>query len=146
MTAQRGCQALASGAWGPRRLAEVLDAMRHFQCADVRDELYGVLSLVDWHGSPVPIPDYSKDSFEIAVEILNRYLGNRACAPVEEDVLVWAHQLYKVFALSTQQNTLQEALSIRYANGEIPFAVNNSRPPTQLGLGERATWTLNFPD
>jgi hypothetical protein len=73
---QRGCQTLASGTWGPRKLAEVLEAMQHFHCTDVRDRLYGVLSLVDWQDTTIPVPDYEQDSFQIAVEIMRHTLDN----------------------------------------------------------------------
>jgi hypothetical protein len=123
---QRGCQTLASGAWGPRRLAEVLDAMQHFHCADVRDRLYGVLSLVDWRGTPIPTPNYDKDRFEVAVEILQRYLDERECAPFSEAVVDWAHQLWQVFDISSQDKALQKAVRVRCLLSIVPQAIRSS--------------------
>jgi hypothetical protein len=129
---QRGCQALASGAWGPRRLAEVLDAMKHFECADVRDKLYGILYLVDWRGTSIPTPDYGKGHFEVAVEVLQRYLDERACAPSSDNVVDWARQLCQVFDISLKEKALGQALKARYPRSVIPAALTHDSEPLKV--------------
>lgn len=47
---QLGCLTLASGPQQTRYLWSVLVAIENFRCADVRDKVYGCLSLVDWEG------------------------------------------------------------------------------------------------
>jgi hypothetical protein len=120
---QRGCQTLASGTWGPRKLAELLEAMQHFHCTDVRDRLYGVLSLVDWQDTTIPVPDYEQDSFQIAVEIMRRYLGQRSCAPTSDVVTQWAQQLCGVFTISTEQESVREAIEARLNCAVMPRAI-----------------------
>lgn len=136
---QRGCQTLASGAWGPRRLAEVLNAMQHFHCTDVRDRLYGVLSLVDWCGTAIPTPDYDKDRFEVAVEVLQRYLDERQCAPLSEAVVDWAHQLWGVFDVSSQDKALQEAVRVRCLPSIIPHAIRSFSASLGVNIYEAQT-------
>lgn len=41
-------------------------------CADRRDAVYGVLSLIDWEGAPPLKADYDKPAFDIALEYLHR--------------------------------------------------------------------------
>lgn len=42
------------------------------QSEDVRDRVYGVLALIDWEGEEPIRPDYGKDPFDLAVEVLQR--------------------------------------------------------------------------
>jgi hypothetical protein len=71
---QRSCLTVAAGGVEPFPLADVLEAMKNFECTDPRDTIYGVLSLVklDWPNFKAPFPDYNKDSFVLAVEILTK--------------------------------------------------------------------------
>lgn len=74
----------AWGRIGPKRsliLAGALDlklmapwkAFLHVQdleCTDLRDRIYGVLSVIDWSDQKPIQPDYKKDRLEIALEVL----------------------------------------------------------------------------
>ncbi len=144
IASQRGCLALASGTRGPRRLAEVLDAMREFQCADVRDKLYGVLSLIQWHKIPVPVPDYEKDTFEIAKEVLQIFLEESESAPITGSAIQWAQSLYKLFNISDKQNGVQDAIEKRLSphveqrpKGRRP---SRSSKPDNTWAGTRLSW------
>ena len=75
-----GSLALAIGMKKSLDLSSVLIAMPHFHCADPRDKLYGILSLVNWKDIPVPVPDYDKNSLEIAVEVLGMILADKSYA------------------------------------------------------------------
>jgi hypothetical protein len=119
---QRGCHSIAFGTWGPRRLASVLDAMQSFECADLRDKFYGILSLVDWR-SNVPTPDYGKTCFDIAVEILRIYLDQGACSPLSKRIIDWPEQLCSVFDLSCHDDALRDALKVRCPRSVIPLAL-----------------------
>ncbi|KAH8725749.1 heterokaryon incompatibility protein-domain-containing protein [Phaeosphaeriaceae sp. PMI808] len=136
---QRGCLALASGAQGPRRLSEVLDAMQHFHCADVRDKLYGVLSLVDWIGTSIPTPDYNKDPFQVAIEVLGRYLREKNCAPVYGEDIEWAGRLCEVFNISLKQMALYEAIRVRCLPSDIPGTISALRSGSEIDNINRNT-------
>ncbi|OAL57164.1 HET-domain-containing protein [Pyrenochaeta sp. DS3sAY3a] len=122
---QLGCLALASGAHGLRRLAEVIEVMRHFQCFDVMDRLYGILSLVDWRGKEAPPPDYQKDGFGVAVEILSRYMTDRVCAPMYGRELDWIDELCEVFVVTGKHFLLSKAILARCPEGGMTSTILN---------------------
>ncbi|KAF3769741.1 hypothetical protein M406DRAFT_354123, partial [Cryphonectria parasitica EP155] len=41
-------------------------------CEDPRDTIYGVLAMIDWRGEQPLQPDYTKDRFDLALEVLQR--------------------------------------------------------------------------
>lgn len=51
-----------------RNLLYLLDAL---ECEDPRDKIYGTRTLVDWPGGSIPLPNYSKDSFVLAKEMVD---------------------------------------------------------------------------
>ncbi|KAH7095155.1 heterokaryon incompatibility protein-domain-containing protein [Paraphoma chrysanthemicola] len=55
----------------PMRLPWLLRSMDTFECEDPRDRIYGIRYLVDWEGQAPPFPDYSKDVFSLAVEVMS---------------------------------------------------------------------------
>jgi hypothetical protein len=125
---QRGCHTIATRACKPCTLAEVLEAIKHFQCADSRDRLYGVLCLVDWYGD-VPTPDYGKTRFQVAVEVLQIYLEQALHSPHSLEILAWPEQLFHVFGVAWQDEALQKAIKVRYPRSAIPPAlVYNFKP------------------
>lgn len=42
------------------------------QSEDLRDRVFGVLAMIDWDGAKPIQPDYAKDPFDLAVEVLQR--------------------------------------------------------------------------
>lgn len=59
-----------------RRLLDALYTMSQLSCMDARDRVYGVLSLVQWGRHEMPIlPDYTRDAFELGVDVLARLGG-----------------------------------------------------------------------
>ena len=117
---QRGCLTLASGIGGRRRLAAVLDAMQNFQCTDVRDRLFGVLALVEWgHGTP-PVPDYGKDSYEVAIEVLRLYITDPEHQPVSGMAVEWPRRLLQIFDINVENLVIQKAMIKRYNSQSIP--------------------------
>lgn len=112
---QRGCLTLASGVRGRRRLAEVLEAMQNFQCTDVRDRLFGVLALVEWgRGKPV-VPDYGKDSYQVAIEVLRVYLENPETEPISGMAVEWPRRLWKIFHVKIEEQP--KAAMLKRKNG-----------------------------
>lgn len=127
LQSQRGCLGLTSGARGPRRLAEVLDEMQHFKCTDLRDKLYGILSLVEWGNRKRPDPDYAKDRFEVCVMILQLYLDDDVLAPVSGTYVEWTHRLHEVFDISPEVKAMREALETRYSLPILPETISKTR-------------------
>jgi hypothetical protein len=118
---QRGCLSLASGTGGRRRLAVVLDVMHSFNCTDARDRLFGVLALVDWGRGKTVIPDYEKDSYQLAVEVLQLYLENPRTRPVSGMAIEWSRQLWEIFGVDIQGQAIQNAKLKRYNGDPIPY-------------------------
>jgi hypothetical protein len=120
---RRGCLALASGPRVARQLSEVLTVMRHFECADPRDRLYGVLSLVDWHesdGGHVPIPDYDQQPFSLAVGILQHYLSDAKFMPAGGSMFKWANELRSIFNLPEISHGLHLTMPMHYTGTQAP--------------------------
>lgn len=58
---------------GMKYFWEALYTVSLLDCTDARDRVYGVLSLVAWGSQETPIfPDYTRDAFELGVEVLLR--------------------------------------------------------------------------
>jgi hypothetical protein len=111
---QRGCLTLASGVRERRRLAEVLEAMQSFQCTDVRDRLFGILALVEWGRGEPAVPDYGKDNYQVAIEVLRLYLENSATEPVSGMAAEWPRRLWEIFNVEIEGQAMQEATAKRY--------------------------------
>ena len=120
---QRGCLTFASGVRGRRRLAEVLDAMQSFQCADVRDRLFGVQALIEWGSGEPPVPDYSKDNYQVAIEVLQLYLQNIGTEPVSGVAVEWPRRLWNLFQVNIEDQAIQLAITKRFGSRIMP---NNS--------------------
>ena len=117
---QRGCLSLASGTGGRRRLAVILEVMHSFGCTDVRDRLFGVLALVDWGPGKAVVPDYEKDGYQLAVEVLQLYLENSETKPVSGMAIEWPRRLWKTFGVEIQGQAIRNAKVKRYNGYTIP--------------------------
>lgn len=53
-----------------RRVSPLLDTANSLQCADKRNKIYGIISVLDWHPVAPIIPDYTKSDFEIYVDFM----------------------------------------------------------------------------
>lgn len=51
-------------------LSDAIHLVRDFQCMDPRDKVYEILAVVQWAGSRKVSPDYRKERFDLAVEVL----------------------------------------------------------------------------
>jgi hypothetical protein len=121
---QRGYLALISEARGPRRMAEVLDKMQDFQCVNLRDKLYGILSLDDWGKRKRPDPDYAKDRIEVCVMILELYLEDESLAPLSGTYVEWTCRLHEVFEISPSVKAMREALEKRCSMKTFPETIS----------------------
>jgi hypothetical protein len=117
---RHGCLTLASGTRALYHLPVVMRAISDFECADVRDKLYGVLSLVDWekaNGGRTPTPDYTKDAFTLAVAMLQEYLDNPQKAWAYGCNLHWAEQMRQVFEIVPGLPAMRTAVRKHCSNG-----------------------------
>jgi hypothetical protein len=117
---QRGCLSLASSTGGRHRLAVVLDVMHSFKCTDARDRLFGVLAMVDWGGGKAVVPDYDKDSYQLAVEVLQLYLENPKTRPVSGMAIEWPRRLWEIFGVDIEGRAILKAKVKRYNDNTIP--------------------------
>ncbi|KAH8729125.1 hypothetical protein GQ44DRAFT_818992, partial [Phaeosphaeriaceae sp. PMI808] len=90
-----------------RQLSEVFDVIHEFQCFDVRDRLYGIISSVKWTDDFVPVPDYNKSNFGVVSETLGLLLKEDCWA------LDWANRLWNLFEVSLDDSSLLKAIDMR---------------------------------
>lgn len=53
-------------------LRKMVVGLAALHCQDSRDRVYGTLSIINWKGREPIQPDYNKDRFDLAVEVLKR--------------------------------------------------------------------------
>jgi hypothetical protein len=53
-----------------RSLLETLRGIRQLQSEDLRDRVFGTLATTDWKSRTPIQPDYDKDRFDLAIEVL----------------------------------------------------------------------------
>ena len=91
-----------------------------FNCVDVRDNLYGILSLVRWADGRGPTPDYTKDNFEVAKYVLSLW--------ARDDIFLsktyQCSLLLNLFDVTLELASLRDAIVLR----------SSVAPPTDLGL------------
>lgn len=54
----------------PRPLRQTIIDVERLECEDIRDRVFGTLAIIDWNGRKPIQPDYNKDPFDLAVEVL----------------------------------------------------------------------------
>jgi hypothetical protein len=107
---QRGCLTLAVKEETMFSAKTIVEVIASFQCADPRDKVYGILSLVYWPDYFVPVPDYNRDVFELASEVLAvTYEGEMD----KRTLASWVGRLAEVFELSPTHKTVQDAIKTR---------------------------------
>ncbi|KAH8194009.1 hypothetical protein TruAng_011824 [Truncatella angustata] len=57
-------------------LYDAMKQLEYSQSDDLRDRVYGVLSLVDWTRSPRIFPDYDINEFDLAINVLRLSMGS----------------------------------------------------------------------
>jgi hypothetical protein len=131
---QRGCLALASSHAKTLHLRSAMAIMDKFQCTDDRDKLYGILSLVDWSSLIEPVPDYSKDTLSLAVEVFGLLAKEQDSESYWLfDAARWAQRLIKLFNLTPKDEAIRTAFVQRYDSkldisvGQTPYHHNIPR-------------------
>ncbi|CAN9302141.1 unnamed protein product [Alternaria alternata] len=82
--------------------------------------LFGVLALVDWGRGKAVVPDYEKDGYQLAVEVLQLYLENSKTKPVSGMAIEWPRRLWEIFEVEIQGRAIQKAKVKRYNGHTIP--------------------------
>jgi hypothetical protein len=112
--------------------------MQYFQCTDLRDKLYGILSLVEWGSRKRPDPDYAKDRFEVCVMILQLYLDDEVLAPVSGTYVEWTRRLHEVFDISPEVSSMRKALEARYSSSILPETIGKAH--STIPIEDNATY------
>ncbi|KAG8156940.1 hypothetical protein KVR01_013162 [Diaporthe batatas] len=69
------------------RLFELLRLANWLECADRRDNVYGIISLINWGDVAVIAPDYTQSSFQTAINFI------RALGKLNSPALEWSFNL-----------------------------------------------------
>lgn len=64
-------------------LYEAIAAMKHLECEDDRDRVYGTLGCIDWPSSTPIVPDYTKPTYSLAMEVLQKDMGYTTTSETE---------------------------------------------------------------
>lgn len=98
------------------------------ECADPRDKVYGILSLIDWGDVAPPSPDYTQSDLQVAVEFMRALarLWKAGC----KDGSLWACLMttIRMLDLDFGSRGLVEALEARRG------------PPEDCGTGPTVPW------
>jgi hypothetical protein len=125
----RICLSIASETQNHRGLNAVLSMVKKFECIDLRNKLYGVISLVDWKEIPVPTTDYSKDINQVAIDAFSfvaKYQVHEAFSLVYQ---VIAERILRTFEFTLVEPSFRRAIEMRSGRFE------DSMLPTSNRLG-----------
>lgn len=120
---------------GSMSLEEAMGQVRSLHCQDPRDRFYGTLSILDWYGREPIKPEYNKDRFDLAVEVLT-HLDDQSSLTV---LLIYAGQIKKMLELSSepirrQTESLHHRMfaNLEAADAQLPWISNNLRDTTGI--------------
>lgn len=93
-------QLLEAGSTGRESmpLEIAMEKVESLHCQDPRDRFYGTLSIIDWNGREPIQPEYNKDRFDLAVEVLKR-LGHKSDLGI---LLMYASEIQKMLELDLE--------------------------------------------
>jgi hypothetical protein len=57
------------------------------------------LALVDWARGKAVVPDYDKDGYQLAIEVLRLYLENPKTNPVSGMAIEWPRRLWEIIGV-----------------------------------------------
>jgi hypothetical protein len=104
----RSCLRLAVSA-RKQSLDNTLKQISHFHCLDDRDNLYGILSLVEWPHGRRPAPDYNKDNFAVAAHTFSLWYEEG----IYESPISQCYNLFKLFHVTLECASLRDAIALR---------------------------------
>lgn len=98
-------------------LSDAINQVRDFQCMDPRDKVYGILAMVQWAGSRKVSPDYRKERFDLAVEVLQALVEKIPDISDMQYANHWAHNFVSLVFLSleldAQDKNMKAAIRLR---------------------------------
>ncbi|KAF4848561.1 D-xylose 1-dehydrogenase [Colletotrichum siamense] len=104
----------------PFELHKAISLMQELECQDLRDRVYGIISLVDWEGREPIFPDYTASVFQLAVKVVAKYaelrslhLGSQELANSETSVLSQVQHLLEILGLTAEAEDVQRAIKLR---------------------------------
>jgi hypothetical protein len=105
------CLAIACGCGRLQPLSDIMSIIQDFDCVDARDRICGIISLVDWEaglGAP-PQPDYEKDRFELAKQVIDMIWPARDW----NGYIMEAYRVLTIFDISTDMGSMRRAIRSR---------------------------------
>lgn len=135
MAAQVGLLQAGSTSQESMPLVRAMAGVLLLHCQDPRDRFYGTLSIIDWEGQEPIQPDYSKDKFDLAVEVLKRldYMSDLGI------LLIYAGQIRKLLELTSEpgRNLLGSvnhhiSANLEAADTESPMDFNKISDTTDI--------------
>ena len=130
----RGCLRLGISA-GKQELHTILRLLQDFHCVDVRDNLYGILSLVRWSDGQGPTPDYTKDVFEVTKHAIS--LSSQE--PTSGSITYQCSSVLKLFDVTLELASLRDAIALRSSAAPQTVHRRQDDPDTEIAKA-RTYW------
>lgn len=94
------------------------EVVSRLQCADPRDKVYGIISLIDW-GNISPLePDYTQNDVEVAIKFLEAIVKLGEAQEIGEPIWKYVIVTIKLLSLNIESSGLAEALEARRGTPE----------------------------
>ncbi|KAK7722852.1 hypothetical protein SLS63_009126 [Diaporthe eres] len=89
------------------------EVVSRLQCADPRDKVYGIISLIDW-GSISPLePDYMQNDVEVAIKFIEAIMKLEEAKKVREPIWKYVIITIRLLSLNIESRGVAEALEAR---------------------------------
>lgn len=105
-----------------QRISPLLETANSLQCADKRDKIYGVISVLDWDPVAPVIPDYTKTDLEVYVDFMwaiSRLQEHRRGLSLR----VVSQVARRNLGLSIKSDAVSDALEARRVTSEDPLTI-----------------------
>lgn len=93
--------------------------VRLLQCADLKDKVYGIISLIDWGDVAPPKPDYTKSDLKVAAEFLDAIMKHLDAQEVDTPMRQYFAVTVSNLKLDAASPELTNALAARRGSSEI---------------------------
>lgn len=94
------------------------DLVSRLRCADPRDKVYGLLSLIDWGNIPPLEPDYTQNDVEVAIKFIEAIMRLGEAQEIGEPIWKYVVIIIKLLSISIESRGLAEALEARRGASE----------------------------
>jgi hypothetical protein len=126
---------------------DLLSLANSLDCADRRDKVYGIISIINWGNVAAITPDYTQSSFRTAVNFI-RALAKLDSAGRAEKVLDLRYISYSIVSgleLDNNSQDVPDAIEARRGIPETIFTESKLQleDPRPLEFTEATTWCLS---